>query len=127
MAKYLIDNNVISHYFSAAFGEKAMRLIADVLDDTPKISVITKIEALSWLNSDVNKESIIRQFINDSQIFQLTEDIVEECIKLRRSRKIKTPDAIIAATAIVHDFILISSDRGFIQIPKLKVINPNDT
>jgi predicted nucleic acid-binding protein len=36
----------------------------------------------------------------------------------------KTPDAIIAATAIINDFILISSDNDFTVISGLKVLNP---
>jgi len=46
------------------------------------------------------------------------------CVEIRRTRKIKTPDAIIAATAIVNDFTLLTSDSDFDHIPNLKVINP---
>lgn len=47
MERYLIDNNVISSYFSESFSEKAMAFVADVIDQTSNISVITVIEALS--------------------------------------------------------------------------------
>ncbi len=48
MGQYLIDNNVISSYFSGLFSEKAIDFVANVIDQTPAISVITAIEALSW-------------------------------------------------------------------------------
>lgn len=48
MGKYLIDNNVISSYFSGLFTEKAMDFVADVIDQTPNISVITQID--KWFN-----------------------------------------------------------------------------
>ncbi len=51
---------------------------------------------------------------------------VDQCVKIRRSRKIKTPDAIIAATAIINNLTLITSDGGFENIQGLKVINPNN-
>jgi len=38
----------------------------------------------------------------------------------------KTPDAIIAATAIVLQYTLISSDNDFKSIPGLKVLNPKE-
>jgi len=43
------------------------------------------------------------------------------CVALRRSKKIKTPDAIIAATAIALDLTLISSDNVFENIDGLKL------
>ncbi|HAH54244.1 MAG TPA: hypothetical protein DCM02_02880 [Flavobacterium sp.] len=45
-------------------------------------------------------------------------------MKIRRSKKIRTPDAIIAATAIVHNLTLITNDNDFNGIQKLKTINP---
>ena len=46
-------------------------------------------------------------------------------IELRKARKIKLPDAIIAATAIVHDLILVSrNDKDFAAIPSLRYSNP---
>ena len=39
-------------------------------------------------------------------------------------RKIKTPDAIIAATAIVHKFTLLTNDDDFKNIPGLQIIEP---
>ena len=124
MDKYLIDNNVISNYFSNAFSERAMSLLANLIDNVPNLSVITKIEALSWRNPNVTKENIVRIFVNSSNIIPLTDTIVEKCIDIRRNCKVKTPDAIIAATALVNDFILITSDSDFNPIPNLKLINP---
>jgi predicted nucleic acid-binding protein len=44
---------------------------------------------------------------------------------LRRKHKIKTPDAIIAATAIANKYILITSNKSdFSNIKNLKIIAP---
>ena len=113
MGQYLIDNNAVSSYFSGTFTEKGMRFMADVFDQTPIISVITEIEALSWINPDKSKEQIVKSFVQDANVLALTPAIVAQCVSIRRSRKIKTPDAIMAATAIVHDLTLITSDSDF--------------
>lgn len=126
MGEYLIDNNVISGYFSGLLSAKAMDLISDAIDKTPNLSVITEIEALSWISQDKGKENIIATFVSEANILALTSDIVAECVKIRRSRRIRTPDAIIAATAIVHSLSLLSSDEHFKSIPGLKVINPSE-
>jgi predicted nucleic acid-binding protein len=125
MGQYLIDNNAISNFFSALFTEKGMDFMSEVLDQTPKISVITEIEALSWINPDKGKEQIVKAFIQDATILTLTPSVVAQCVSIRRSRKIKTPDAIMAATAIVHNLTLITSDSDFNNIAGLSIIDPS--
>jgi len=124
MERYLIDNNVIANYTSEKFSEKAMIFLADVIDEIPNISVITKIEALSWHSAIIQEESIVKLFVDVSNVIALSDSIVEKCIEIRRNRKIKTPDAIIAATAIVHNFTLLTSDSDFNRIPNLKILDP---
>ncbi len=124
MGQYLIDSNIISGYFSSLFEEESMDFLTKVIDMTPNISVITEIEALSWINPNKNKEIIVQSFIKDARILPLSPEVVTQCIKIRRGRKIKTPDAIIAATAITYNLTLITSDNGFAKIQNLKVINP---
>lgn len=124
MGQYLIDNNAISNYFSVLFTEKGMSFMAEVFDQTPIISVITEIEALSWINPDKSKEQIVKAFVQDATILALTPEVVTQSISIRRSKKIKTPDAIMAATAIVHNLTLITSDSDFKNIDHLQVIDP---
>ena len=126
MGQYLIDSNVISNYFLGLFSEKAMFFLADVIDIKPNLSVVTKIEALSWRNPNIIKENIVRAFVDNSTIFALSDIIVDKCIEIRRNYRIKTPDAIIAATAMVYDFTLLTSDSDFKRIPNLQLLNPFD-
>ncbi len=125
MGKYLIDNNAISNFFSGMLTEIGMDFMAEVLDQTPCISVITEIEALSWISPDKSKEQIVKSFVQNATVLALTPAVVAQCISIRRSRKIKTPDAIMAATAIFHHLTLITSDSDFKNIDGLKVIDPH--
>ena len=126
MVRYLIDSNVIANYTSEKFPERAMRFLADVIDEIPNISVITKIETRSWRSPIIQEEISVEAFVDFSNIIALSDSIVEKCIEIRRNCKVKTPDAIIAATAIVNDFVLLTSDSDFNRIPNLKIINPFD-
>jgi len=126
MGRYLIDTNVIGNFTSVKFSEKAMNFLAEVIDETPNISIITKIEALSWRSVIIQEEASVKSFVNYSNIIALSDIIVDECIEIRRNCKIKTPDAIIAATAIVNDLTLLTSDLDFNRIPNLKILNPFD-
>jgi predicted nucleic acid-binding protein len=63
-----------------------------------------------------------------SNVYQLTDAGTEKTIQLRRSyRGLKLGDALIAATALVNNFVLITRNtKDFHQIIGLKVINPYD-
>lgn len=124
MGQYLIDNNVISNFMLGAFNSIASDFITTLLDNTPCISIITEIEALSWVSKDASKESLIIEFIKFAQVVNLDSKIVAECVQLRRAKKIKLPDAIIAATAITQNLTLLTSDTDFKNIPNLKVLDP---
>ena len=52
--------------------------------------------------------------------------LLKKQFRFEKLKKIKLPAAIIAATAKIHDLILISENTSdFNNIPGLKMINPN--
>ncbi len=67
----------------------------------------------------------MEEFINTATVLPLDEDVTKQAILLRRNyKKIKLGDAIIAATAIVHNLTLISHNtKDFINIEGLKVVD----
>lgn len=66
------------------------------------------------------------QFLIDKNIFPLNVNVVLECVKIRRSIKIKTPDAIIAAFAIVNHLTHETNDSDFNRVDSLSIVNPHD-
>ena len=46
----------------------------------------------------------------------LTDSVRDETIRLRRKTKLKLPDAIIVASALIHDAILLTNDKDFSTI-----------
>jgi predicted nucleic acid-binding protein len=124
MERYLIDTNVVSDYFSASLPATGLQFMDSVIDAIPNLSVITQIELLCW-KTEAHKEKGIKDFIADSVILDITPDVISHCVKIRRDKKVKTPDAIIAATAIANDCMLISNnDKDFKGIKGLRYINP---
>jgi len=121
---YLIDSNVISDFILAKFSKNAMNFLEAVIDAIPNISIITKIEVLSWRNAIIQDEVKVAAFVNSSEVIPLYDSIVDKCIDIRRNSKMKTPDAIIAATAMVYNLTLITGDADFSKIPYLKILNP---
>jgi len=68
---------------------------------------------------------ILKKFVEDALVYELNNDIKLKTIEIRRDFKLKLPDAIIAASAIIGDHIVISRNLSdFNKIPKLRVIDP---
>jgi predicted nucleic acid-binding protein len=66
----------------------------------------------------------LTSFMNDSIIFNLDNATADKSIEIRKAHKIKLPDAIIAATALIHNLILITRNiSDFKNIEGLRVIN----
>jgi predicted nucleic acid-binding protein len=121
MEQYLIDTNVISAYFSDTIPAKLVSFIDEVINAVPNISVITQIELLCWNTDEVTLQKI-ENFIADCNIFEISPEVISNCVKIRKHKKIKTPDAIIASSAIANGFILITNNkRDFENIKHLKI------
>lgn len=123
---YLLDTNIAIYILNDTLPSKAHAFIKAALNENGSfISVITKIELLGWQTGSAKQLQNVADFIQDSEVLPLTDSIVEKTIELRRIQKIKLPDAVIAATAIIQGFTLISrNDEDFRKIPGLKYLNP---
>jgi len=120
--KFLMDTNAVIGYLGNKLPEKG----ATFLDSLPAcISVITRIELLGWHNAPKKELDLLTTFIEDANVFSLDEPIIAETIRLRQLHKIKTPDAIIAATALVYNFTLLTRNTNdFKNIANIKLVNP---
>jgi predicted nucleic acid-binding protein len=118
---YLIDTNTVIDFSANRLPDNSREHIAAIIDDSPKISVINKIELLGFRQVP---EQIIA-FTENAFVISIDNEIVAQTITLRKQHKIKLPDAIIAATALVFDLILITNNSSdFKAIGKLELMNP---
>lgn len=123
--RYLLDSNTIIDYIAGLQPGKARQWLDQVIDEEINVSVITKIEVLSYDPDKDDNYSVLIEFFEASGIFELSADIVNKTIQIRQKQKIKLPDAIIAATALVNDFELVSRNtKDFRNISGLAVIDP---
>ena len=123
---YLTDSSIVSKYINGNLPTQGLDFMDFVLEVESNISIISKIELLSWVTDEAKLYRKVEIFIEDSEVLLLTDDIVLKTIELRKRYKLKTPDAIIAATALIHKLTLLTdNERDFRNIKNLKIINPN--
>lgn len=102
-----------------------MQAINAIVNEGFYISVITRIEALGFASGDKTVDDNTAAFINLATVFELSPAIADITVELKRIRKIKTPDGIIAATALSHNLTLISRNGSdFTWIEGLVVVDP---
>jgi predicted nucleic acid-binding protein len=122
--EYLLDSNVIIGYLAARIPSSGMEIMSALVDQIPHISVISQIEVLRY-NDTPENEAVLNAFITRSVIHSLSPAVVQHTIELCRHSKIKLPDAVIAATALTENFILVTHNiEDFKQISGLELLDP---
>jgi predicted nucleic acid-binding protein len=126
--RYLLDTNTLIYFMDGTLTTKGFEFVLKALEaEECALSVISKIEVLGFPFPSILQEQQAAKFVKSLRIYHLTEDVVEKTIEIRKSIKPKIADAIIAATAILHGFTLISrNEKDFKHLHGLNFINPFD-
>jgi predicted nucleic acid-binding protein len=85
--------------------------------------VIIEIELLSWPDPAADNYQLLSSFLADCFIINLSPEIKEKAIEIRRNYGLKVPDAIIAATAITKQLSFFSADDIFYRVKELNFIH----
>jgi predicted nucleic acid-binding protein len=126
--KYIWDTNTVIYYLQQQFPPSAEKFMDDLVDEArPVISAITEIELLCWKSATEKDLEVLHNFIDDALVIELEQPIKYKTADIRKKHKIKLPDAIIAATSLVYELILVSRNvSDFKNIGGLQLINPWD-
>ena len=108
--EYILDTNVVIGFLTGA--EAARRLVSSSGAELSKfaVSVITRIELLSFPSLAEEEERRIEELLAALSIIPLDERIEAAAITLRRRARLKLPDAVIAASAQVYGLELVTLD-----------------
>ena len=117
---YLLDTNVVLDFMGKKLPAKSQFFLSEIIDDEINLSAINKIELLGF--SFV--EQTIIDFVSYAEVYPIDDETIDMTIDLRRKYKIKLPDAIIAATAIINDFTVVTHNvKDFQKITELQIID----
>jgi predicted nucleic acid-binding protein len=102
MIKAVFDTNILIDYLIGL--EQARNAIK--VYENPMISRITWMEVL--IGGELDEQEVLKQFLNSFKIIDLTPEICELAINIRREFRVKLPDAIIWATAKFNNALLVT-------------------
>jgi predicted nucleic acid-binding protein len=124
LIRNLIDTNVWIDALAGNLAKKAFMKFT-VKAEWAGYSAITRLELFGFPKLTENEEAKITEMLNAFNEIPVNSSIIDCAIQIRKKAKIKIPDAIIGASALVLDCNLITRNvSDFKSIDGLKVINP---
>lgn len=106
---YVWDTNTAISYLQQQFPPATEKFVDELIKQSqPCISAITEIELLCWKTATPADTEVLNSFINDAIVVELERPIKLKTAEIRKLHKIKLPDAIIAATAVVNGYTLLT-------------------
>ena len=120
--KYLLDSNALIYAarpdaLSAAFRPW-------VKHPEAAVSAVSRVEVLGFTRlTAADARAFAAMFLVLPQL-PITDPILNLAVSIRQQMRLKTPDAIVAATALFHGLELITADSDFARVTGLVVVNP---
>ena len=102
MVKAVIDTNILVDFLRGV----AQAKIELALYQSPAISVISWMEVMAGTTQQT--EGIARAFLKSFDLLPIDAATAECAVLLRKTKRVKLPDAIIWATAQVNQFLLVT-------------------
>ena len=121
---YLFDSNVFIFQLNGVLGDAGQALLRTGLLEGGAYSVISRIEVLGYPQSAAEL-ALAEELFDGLNPIAVDDAVIAQTIRLRQMRKIKIPDAIIAASALIQGLTLVTNNVSDFQwIEGLSLIDP---
>lgn len=107
--RFVLDTNVILYFLGGCLADPFPA-------GAYAISVISELELLAYPGLVSSEEQRIRDFLADVPITDLTPSVKQHAVNLRKRFGLKLPDAIVAATALALDAVLLTNDQRLLAL-----------
>jgi tRNA(fMet)-specific endonuclease VapC len=119
--KYFLDTNAIINLLNGNSYLKKRLNNADWIG----ISVISQLEFLSYSKISELDKQLFSTFLQRVEVVNLVNSHIQlasEIISIRKHNNLKLPDAIIAASAVINNCILVTNDKAFDKVTTLQAL-----
>jgi hypothetical protein len=120
----LLDTNVLVYHVA---GDPAATRFLDktIARRSFCLSILSVIEFLGWHGPPDDEFLECKDLIELATILPVSKEVADKAIELRRAKRIKLADAVIASTALVNNLSLVTTNiRDFKRIRDLQIIHP---
>ncbi len=124
---YLVDTNILIYHFDGSIPAPSKDKLNSIFRKHFTVSVITGMEFLGFRGHTSDSFKKADRFLSFAKVIGIEEAIVAKVIEILRSSAIKLPDAVIAATALIYDLILVTRNSNDFSGCGVSCFNPFDT
>lgn len=119
----ILDSNIVIYAFRPEYRDSSLERF--LLQGEFSVSNVTRLEVMGyWRNSDEEFKRF-ELFFEAIHVLGVSSEIIDRAIQLRRQRSMGLGDAMIAATALIHQLPLVTHNtRDFQWIAELELIDP---
>jgi len=115
--RLLLDTNIILYLLN---GDETL---AELLNEKQLyISIITELELLGYKGITAKEEKVVNEFVSQCKTINITSEVRQNTIKIRKKYNTKLPDSIIMATAQYLELPLVTSDAEFKKVDDLNLL-----
>lgn len=118
---FLVDTNIIIYHFN---GDDTASAFLEKESGNYAISFVTFVELLSFPNLTDDLSEQIRSFLDGLEVIMADNQIMENCIKNRKQKKIKLADNIIISTAQMRQMTLVTRNTDDFKGLDVAIMNP---
>lgn len=121
--RWMLDSNVwIEAASGVPYAKRALAKAAAV--DWCGFSAISRLEVLGFPNLAPAEENGLLTMLSQFNEVPIASDVIDRAIQLRRQVRMKAPDAIIAATALIQQAEIITRNTAdFKKVTGLSVLD----
>lgn len=88
------------------------------------VSALSQVEVLGFHSLEARDAIYLQLALKRLPQLAITDAVLKSAVQVRQQFRLKTPDAIIAATALEHNLVLVTTDNGFGRVAGLGLIDP---
>ena len=124
--RWLLDTNVVIDAFAGrADTVRAITSARTAALEWIGYSAVTRLEVLGFPGLTAADELGLRNLLGQFSEAQIDAAVIERAIEIRRSVRIKIPDALVAATALIYEANLVTRNTvDFKNIRGVSVLDP---
>lgn len=117
----LIDSNIIIYASQVEYSQ----IRQFIREHDIAVSAVSYVEVLGYHLLTEESRLFLEEFFRIVEVLPISQTVLARAVTLRQIRRMSLGDAIIAATALVYDRILVTRNiEDFQWITELSILNP---